>query len=211
MNDNQALTTRVVLRNVRLAYADQLITPRAFAPGQPEKYGGTLLMPPGHPGLDAIEAAAKAAAAAHWRNKKPKLLRGIHRDPIIKDCADYPKIGITESGWSFVRVSSLDQPVIVDNRLQELNKADWRREVYSGRWATVSVNAFAYEQTTGSGVSLGLGNIQLLQHDTRLGSPRPTPEDEFDPIEDLPESDNDNHDLEADDADFVQPTPRRRR
>jgi hypothetical protein len=203
-----------VLHNVRLAYTDSLITPRAFAPGQPEKYSVTILLKPGHEGLEKLEVIITAAATLRWGRKAnwPKPLRGISKDPIIKDCADYPKIGVNERGWCFVRASSLEPPGIVDNLVQELNKADLRRECYSGRWGTVSVNAFAYEQQTGSGVALGLGNIRLLQHDKRLGAARPKPGEEFDP-EPLPDDEDDaiiaTNDDEADD--FVRPPRRRQR
>jgi hypothetical protein len=183
----------VVLRNSRIAYSDSLIVPKAYEVGQPEKYSCTILLPPGHEGLALLEAALEAAAIARWGRKSewPRLLKGITRDPVIKDVADYPKIGIREPGWSLVRASSLEPPGIVDAKLVEVAKPDLRSEVYSGRWAAVSVNAFAYDRPTGPGVSLGLGNIQLLKHDTRLGAPRMKPGEEFDP-EELPEPDNDD-------------------
>jgi hypothetical protein len=204
VNDNGKLNTRAVLKNVRLAYV-VLIQPKPYDVGEQPKYSCTLLLPPGHPGIEQIEAILEAAAIARWGKKSewPKPLKGIHRDPVIKDCADYPKIGKLPPGWCFVRCSSLEPPGIVDANVAELNKADLHDELYSGRWATVSVNAFAYDRQTGKGVSLGLGNIQLLKHDTRLGAARPKPGEEFDP-EDLPEADND--DLEPDAA-----RPQRRR
>lgn len=192
MNDNKA-NTRVRLKNGKLAYADSLIVPKAFEPGQQPKYSVTILLPPGNPGVDQVEAAIEAAATAKWGRKAdwPRPLRGISKDPVIKDAADYPSIGIKEPGWSFVRCASIDPPGIVDANVVEVAKQDLRREVYSGRWANVTVNAFAYDRQTGAGVSLGLGNIQLLKHDDRLGASRPKPSEEFDP-EDLPEPDNDD-------------------
>jgi hypothetical protein len=200
-------STRVVLHNVRLAYADQLITAKAFKPGDPEKYSCTLCMPPGHPGIEQLEAALEAAATKRWgkRSEWPKPLKGITKDPVIKECADHPKLGIKEKGWVFVRASSTEVPGIVDSNVEELNRADYRREVYSGRWATISVNAFAYVRSTGDGVSLGLGNIQLLKHDERLGASRPKPGEEFDP-EALPDEDDDGGD-----GDFTPPLRRRPR
>jgi hypothetical protein len=57
------------------------------------------------------------------------------------------------------------------------------------------------------GVSLGLGNVQLLKNDERLGAERPSASEEFDPQE-LPEADDD-----LDDDDDVKPVrrPSRRR
>jgi hypothetical protein len=182
--------TRGVLQLIRLAYADQLITPKAFEAGQPEKYGCTCLLPPDHPGIDLLETAINAAVTARFGPKPewPKRLRGLHYDPIVKDCGDFPAIGIREPGWCFVRATTQDAPGIVNARVEPIAKADLRSEVYSGRWADVTYNVFCYERQTGSGVSLGLNNIRLLKHDDRLGAARPKPEDEFDP-EDLPDDD----------------------
>lgn len=195
MNDDNKtrLATRIVLHNVRLGYADQLIVPKSYEENQPLRFSCTILLPPDHPGVGQIEAALEAAATARWGRKAdwPRPLKGINKDPCVKDVADYPRIGITEPGWCFARANSLDPPGIVDANVAELNKADLRREIYSGRWVTVSVNAFAYERETGAGVSLGLGNIQLLKHDARLGVARPSAADEFDP-EALPAAGNDD-------------------
>jgi len=153
MNDNRKpANTRTVLKYVRLAYADTLIVAKPYEEGGQPKYSVTLLLPPGHPAIEQIEAILEAAVIARWGKKAdwPKPLKGIHRDPVIKDCADYPKIGNFPPGWCFVRCTTLEPPAIVDANVAELNKADLRGEVYSGRWATVSVNAFTYDRQTSS-------------------------------------------------------------
>lgn len=213
MNDNQkpGSLARIVLKLIRMGYADQAFTPKAFEAGQPERYGLTCIMPPGHPGIELIEDGLLEIAGARWGARKnwPNPLKGLQRDPVIKLCEEYPKLGIEAKGWVFVRANSQERPTIVGPRLDAINPADLRAEVYSGRWATVSVNPFAYERQTGSGVSLGLGNIQLLKHDERLGAYRPKPEDEFEP-EDIDEPDNDNNNL--DDVEVLTPRrPTRRR
>jgi hypothetical protein len=214
MNDNQRgpPSSRVVVKNTRLAYADQLIVPKAFAPGQPERFSVSLLLSPGHAAIELIEAALIAVATDRWgpRAKWPRQLRGIMRDPIVKDVADYPKIGSFPPGWSFARVGSLEPPGIVLPDLTVVSKADYRSEIYSGRWAlAVSTNAYAYEQQTGAGVTLGLNNIQLGKHDTRLGCGRLRPEDEFEPSDLDPDDDNDDPEAANDDDDFVRPSKRR--
>jgi hypothetical protein len=202
-----APATRVRVKDVRLAYADTLIKAKAFEAGAPEKFGGTFVMLPGHSAVELIEAAVMAAVTARWgddKKKWPKRIRGLHFDPIVKDAADYPQMGTFPAGTSFVRASSQDAPGIVDADRDPAQ--DLRAEVYSGRWANVTFNAFTYERVTGSGVSLGLGNVQLMRHDTRLGTARPKPEEDFD-IEELPDADNND---DEDGEDFV-PTPRRQR
>jgi hypothetical protein len=53
------------------------------------------------------------------------------------------------------------------------------KEVYSGRWARAIVNGFVYDVAGNKGVSFGLNHIQLLDHDTPLGTSN-RPEDLFD-------------------------------
>lgn len=207
MNDNDRSNTRFVLRDVRLAYAVGLYQAKAFETGQQPKYGCTCLLPPGHPALELIEDALAAAADAKWGKDRPRRLRGLTVEPALKSVADFEKLqtgDITEA-WSFVRVSSLDPPAVVDANVQEIGAGDLRRECYSGRWAHVSCNAYAYERQTGSGVTLGLNSVQLLRHDKRLGAGRPRPEEDFDPEPLDPDNDNDDEDELT-----RRPSPRRR-
>jgi site-specific DNA-methyltransferase (adenine-specific) len=210
MNDNIRSSTRLVLRGVRLAYASGLYVPKAFEQGQQPKYGCTCLLRPGHPAVDEIEDALAAAAGAKWGDKKnwPKRLRGLNYEPVPKSVADFGKLqtGDIDELWSFVRASSLDPPAIVGPNVDEVVGGDLRRECYSGRYANVSINAYAYERQTGSGVTLGLNSVQLTRHADQLGAGRPKPEEDFDP-EPL-DADNDN-DGEEDDELLVH-RPRRR-
>lgn len=55
-----------------------------------------------------------------------------------------------------------------------------RREVYGGRWARATIDAYYYPDDVNDGVTFGLGNVQLLKHDTAFGGGRPSAEDDFD-------------------------------
>jgi hypothetical protein len=210
MNDNAPRSTKVVLRNVRLAYAMGLYQAKSFQPGQPAKYGCTCLLPPGHPAVDLIEDALVNAAMVKWGPRKnwPKRLRGLTHEPVLKSVADFEKLqtGSVDDRWAFVRASSQDEPAIVDANVDPVIGGDLRRECYSGRWANVSVNAFGYEQQTGAGVTLGLNSVQLLRHDDRLGAGRPRPEDDYQP-ESL---DSANDDYNEEEEEELAPQPRHR-
>lgn len=53
------------------------------------------------------------------------------------------------------------------------------REVYGGRWARASIDAF-YFSVKGGGVTFGLKNVQLLKHDTHFSGAVSAPESDFD-------------------------------
>ncbi len=215
MNDKtkKPPNVRVLVRNGRLSYADTLIVAKPFEPGAPEKFGCSIVMAPDKPAIEQIEAAIEAAVFAKWGSKseRPARLRGLNYDPVVKICSEYPRMGKFPPGYCFVRAGSSDAPGIVGPDVKEIDKPDLRKEVYSGRWANVSVTAFTYERKTGNGVSLGVNNVQLLKHDERLGAARPSATEEFD-SEDLPAAAAaDNDDLDNDDD--LQPArrPSRRR
>ncbi len=54
------------------------------------------------------------------------------------------------------------------------------QEIYAGRWAVITVRPFTWSHPTGgNGVSFGLSNVLLLDHDDPIGSVRANAEAEF--------------------------------
>lgn len=58
-------------------------------------------------------------------------------------------------------------------------------QVYPGRWARMSIQAFGYEKDGNKGVTFGLVNVQLLDNDDEfvIGGGRVSAESEFDAVE----------------------------
>lgn len=88
-------------------------------------------------------------------------------------------------GWTFLRLSAISKPQIVELKNGVVTRItdDDPEIVYGGRWAQVTVNPFPYPkagaQSLGNnGISLGLNNVMLLNHDEALGG-RMKAEDEF--------------------------------
>lgn len=81
-----------------------------------------------------------------------------------------------------IRTDSLTRPGIVEANGKPIG--DDFSGVYAGRWAFFSLNASAYPAIDGGkpGVKFYLSNVQLLDHDERLGGGRPSAEDEFAPV-----------------------------
>jgi hypothetical protein len=56
-------------------------------------------------------------------------------------------------------------------------------QVYGGRWARVSIRPYAWKHATGGlGVSFGLQNIQMLDHDDPIAGARVRGTDEFEAV-----------------------------
>jgi hypothetical protein len=141
-----------------------------------DRYSTAFLMPPGYDTKPIVEALTNAAIKKFGpdRTKWPKGMRGPAQ--VLRDCADSEHYAALPPGWKFINCSSPDQPGIVDANLTDVTD---KRQVYPGRWARITVNAYGYDAKGNRGVTLGLNNVQLLKHDEPLAGKRPA-KSEFD-------------------------------
>ena len=79
-----------------------------------------------------------------------------------------------------LNASSKQQPGLVDRRC---NRIIDQTQLYSGCWAHVDLNFFAYKTQGNQGIGAGLNNIQKVRDDEPLGG-RKRAEDVFSPVED---------------------------
>jgi len=141
-----------------------------------KRYELGQLHPPGTD-LTPYKAALKAAMIAKFgddKSKWPKLKRGPN--DVFIDFATYNKeakkpLAGDWTGWTLIRANASEQypPTVVGPTKGPNGKfpiiAD-KREVYGGRWARATIEAFAYDRNDGKGVTFGLLNVQVLKHDT---------------------------------------------
>lgn len=163
----QSIATKVLTGEVRLSYVN-LTTPRAAQQGQEPKYSATLLIPKTDQATIAnINASIKAA----YEDGVSKKWGGAHPQPkVILHDGD----GLRPSGVPFgdeckgcwvLTASTKNKPQVVgiDNINCELAPQD----IYSGMYARVTINFFAYDTAGSKGVGCGLGNVLK----TRDGEP----------------------------------------
>lgn len=86
-------------------------------------------------------------------------------------------------GWILIRTKTKDAPQVVNGQNR---RVDDESEIYGGRWAVATVVASAYPPIGGgnAGVGFYLQNVQLLDHDERIGGGRASAEDEFEVVVD---------------------------
>ncbi len=178
--------TTIDFKACRTSKAGNIITPKCrmsfpvlfdpkSPPNQPDakkRFSVALLIPPGCD-LDLLKAAAKAAATEKWGDKKPANLK----NPLL-DAGKYEYNGYVE-GWTLLRPTTLNKPGLVGPNGENISDES---EVYAGRWCVASLRAYAYDVSGNRGISFGLQNIQLLDHDESLGG-RAKAEDEFAPVD----------------------------
>ncbi|MCD0152753.1 DUF2815 family protein, partial [Streptococcus agalactiae] len=83
-------------------------------------------------------------------------------------------------GHYFINANSIKAPQIVDKQVQPILD---QSEVYSGCYARVSLNFYAFNSNGNKGVACGLGNIQKIKDGAPLGG-RSSASDDFTTLED---------------------------
>lgn len=183
--------TKVITGEVRLSYV-HLFEPYSQDEDQDKKYSCAILIPKSDKDtLKKIRRAQKAAAEAgkdaKFNGKIPDNLYTTLRDG--DEDADLDR-NPEYAGHYFMNVNSTNPPGIVDRQVRPILDSS---EVYSGCYARVSINAFAYSTKGNKGISFGLNHVQKLRDGDFLGG-RTRAEDDFDALED-DDYDEDDEDL----------------
>lgn len=157
-------TTKVVTGVVRLSYAN-VWEPVSINGGTP-KYSVSLIIPKSDTKtIEAINAAVDTAikeGAAKFGGKIPNkaaLKLPLRDGDVERDDEAY-------KGAYFVNANSTSAPQIVDRAVQPILD---RGEVYSGCYARVSINFYAFNSNGNRGIACGLGNIQKVRDGEPLG------------------------------------------
>ena len=175
--------TKVVTGVVRLSYAN-VWEPKAVNEGQTPKYSVSLIIPKDDKDTVAkINAAIDAAieeGIGKFGGKKPNkaALKLPLRDGDVERDEDE-----AYANSYFINANSPTAPQIVDTKVQPILE---RGEVYSGVYARVSINFYAFNSNGNKGIACGLGNIQKVRDGEPLGV-KSKAEDDFDQ---LPDDDN---------------------
>lgn len=164
--------TKVVTGIVRLSYAN-VWEPKSINGGA-EKYSVSLIIPKSD--TKTVSAINKAIDAAieegigKFGGRKPN--KGALKLP-LRD-GDVEKDDEAYADSFFVNANSTTAPQIVDQRVQPIMD---RSEVYSGCYARVSINFYAFNSNGNKGVACGLGNIQKVRDGEPLGGKLDASED----------------------------------
>ena len=135
--------------------------------GGAEKYSVSVLIPKSDTEtINVINAAIDAAieeGIAKFDGKKPK--KSAIKLP-LRD-GDVERDDEAYKGHYFVNANSISAPQIVDKAVKPILD---RNEVYSGCYARVSLNFYAFNSNGNRGVACGLGNIQKIKDGEPLGA-----------------------------------------
>lgn len=177
-----AKTNRIVLHG-RLLW-NSVFQPRKGKGGSVGKFEANVAIPKGANMKvlqDAVLEAGKERFPKLFKDAAGKWPSSV-KSP-FKKTADNDKLAdIADDFPVFVAARSKDRPGVVgaNGRAEGVEP----EHVYPGRWVKVSVDTYAYETDGNKGVTLGLGNLQLLEEADELviGGGRVSAESEFEGV-----------------------------
>ena len=162
---NRVNPTKVVTGVVRLSYAN-VWEPKSINGGA-EKYSVSLIIPKADTKtLGAIQKAIDSAieeGRGKFGGKVPS--KATLKLPLRDGDVDRPDDEAYTNCY-FINANSSSAPEIVD---KSLNPVLNRSEVYSGVYARVSINFYAFNSNGNRGIACGLGNIQKVRDGEPLG------------------------------------------
>ena len=162
---NRVNPTKVVTGVVRLSYAN-VWEPKSINGGA-EKFSVSLIIPKADTKtLGAIQKAIDSAieeGRGKFGGKVPS--KATLKLPLRDGDVDRPDDEAYTNCY-FVNANSSSAPEIVD---KSLNSVLNRSEVYSGVYARVSINFYAFNSNGNRGIACGLGNIQKVRDGEPLG------------------------------------------
>lgn len=170
---NKNNNTKVVTGLVRLSYAN-IWEPVSVEGGKP-KYSVSLIIPKDDTDtIDRINRAVDAAIKAGASKFGGKIPNKAALKLPLRD-GDLERDDEVYQNSCFVNASSSTPPQIVDRAVQPILD---RNEVYSGCYARVSVNFYAFNMNGNKGIACGLGNIQKIKDGPALAG-KSTAADDF--------------------------------
>ena len=148
--------------------------------GGPERYSVSVLIPKDDKETikainDAVDAAIEEGIAK-FGGKKPN--KAAIKLP-LRD-GDTEREDEAYAGHWFINANSKTAQQIVDKAVKPILDRD---EVYSGCYARVSLNFYAFNSNGNKGIACGLGNIQKIRDGESLGG-RSSAADDFSTEED---------------------------
>lgn len=157
--------TKVITGIVRLSYAN-VWEPKSINGGA-EKFSVSLIIPKSDvKTLSAINEAIDAAieeGKGKFGGKVPN--KAAIKLPLRDGDIDRPDDEAYADSY-FINANSNTAPQVVDKNVNPILD---RSEVYSGIYARVSINFYAFNSNGNKGIACGLGNIQKIRDGEPLG------------------------------------------
>ena len=179
---------KVVIGPVRLSYC-HLWEPKKFE-NSPEKYTVSLIIPKSEEKTikKIQEAIALVKQDAVEKHGKGFVTSKGFRFPLKDGDEEMPEDSAYADSY-YLNVSSNDQPKMIDGRKKEITD---KKEIYSGCYANVSLNAYFYKRDSSKGITFAINGLQKVADGEPLDGRTLNVEEDFDYLDNIDDIDEDD-------------------
>ncbi len=180
---------KIVLKDVRLAFAEALFEAKGFTDPKTGKtaepqFSSTFLLDRTDPSVRAlIEAEEERVAKEKWGPKAPAILseiRANNRGAIKKGELKASYAGF--EGKDFIAANNKTRPTIVDLAGAQVAQTDGL--IYSGCYVLAHVVLWAQDNAFGKRINANLTGVQFMRDgDAFGGGAAPSSTDDFEPLD----------------------------
>ena len=177
-----AAKRKLVLKGVRICYADGLFTAKQF-PGSdgPPRYNCGFMLYPDHPQLDEVRQAITEVAQEEFKDKAASTMAQIKSNP-NKCCFQSPEIKPQYDGAYYLGVNTKTRPDVRDrDGKTPLALADGRP--YSGCYVNAIVEIWG-QSGQYTGIRGGLLGVQFVEDGDSFSGGGVASEDDFEDLGD---------------------------
>jgi len=154
--------TKVITGKVRLSY-EHLFEASAMAGNDPKFSVCVLISKDDTETISCVREAIGEAEQNGLAKLGGKIAKNI-KIPLRDGDIDHEGDEAYENCY-FLNASSKNRPGVVDANVQPIMDAE---EVYSGCYARVSINFYAFAMNANKGIAAGLNNVQKLEEGEKL-------------------------------------------
>jgi len=188
----------VMLKNVRIAFANNVFTPKEN-PGGGAHYKVAAIIEPGSEHQKLLQAALKRAAQTKWAEKADGILRKLAADRKLCYSSKSPTneegdvyngfegdAGVLNASRNTTKAEKAGAPLVIGagvNGKAPITKADGK--IYSGAYVNLSVDIWAQDNQHGKRLNADFRGLQWVSDGEALGGDgaAPTSADEFEEMD----------------------------
>lgn len=176
--------SKLIVRNVRIAFANGLFMPYAD-PSNPTavpKFSCAFLLPKDHPQIAEIGAAMKSVAAEKWGAKAEATyteLKAANRLALHDGDTKASYEGY--AGNLFISANNRARPVVLDQAKNPLTQADGKP--YSGCYVNVSLDLWPQDNKYGKRINATLLAVQFVRDGEAFSGGESFDDNDFETIE----------------------------
>jgi hypothetical protein len=173
---------RLLLKDVRLSFANGLFEAKAGEDGGQAKFNCGIILSPDHPQIPAIKAAMQAVATEKWGAKAADVFKQLKASDKLALHDGDSKAYDGYAGNLFLSPSSPTRPTLLDGQKNPVTQADGK--IYSGCYVNASVEIWAMDNKFGKRINCQLRGVQFNRDGDAFSAGRPADADEFEAVTD---------------------------